>query len=346
MNSKVMMVLAGIMLFGAIVAGYLGYKASAQPEVVKVTDPVPTNGAGKSQANRQPNQAGLYGVVIAAKDLMPNQKITSDDVYVEYLKQVPPGSFNTKESVIGKRPYISVAAGSLLTEATLVEGGKIPQLIKSGERAIGISVDEVIGSGGHIRPGDSVDVLLFTKDQTSTRDNQVDNSAAQIIVSGVRVVSYGQRVAKTESDLAPKPDSEEAKQVEANNQDNTVARSAVLAIPHDQISKLVLASNIGSLRLAVRSAFETPVTNELDPFLATQSSSHLLDAEKSRQLVTASSLLPGANKQRASTPAQAKTTARRAAPAVKKSTSASTKSTSNEPAIVIQRGSSVQSVNL
>lgn len=108
-----------------------------------------------------------------------------------------------------------------------------------------IAVDEVIGGGGFVLPGDYVDVMLFVQDQQSSERSL----SAQVVLPGVRVLTYGEQIAVSTDgqarnagdpkDKTPKP-----------------PRTAVLAVPAESAARLMLASQAGSLRLAVRSKDE------------------------------------------------------------------------------------------
>lgn len=248
MNSKVMILLAGVMLIGAIIAGYLGYRASAQPAVAKPAK-MELPALSGAEAGRPTSQDGRYAVVVAARELPALTVIRSEDVYIDYLRQVPPASFGRLDAVVGKKPWVNIPAGTVVGEGNLQPGGQLPKLIKTGERAVAIGVDEVVGGGGFVRPGDFVDVLLFTKDESYA--TQKSNDAAQVVLAGMRVLSYGPRIAITE---APSP--EKAKEEEQKAADTSQSRTAVLAVPEGDVTKLMLAANVGSLRLAVRSPDE------------------------------------------------------------------------------------------
>ncbi len=321
MNSKLMIVLAGVMLVGAIIAGYLGYKASAQPQKVAMSpaqNAAPANG-------RPAADNGRFAVVIAGRELLANAPIKPEDLYIEHMRQVPPQSYGRVEELVGKRPMVTIPVGAMVTEAAMLPGGDLSKLVKPGERAMAIGVDEVVGGGGFVRPGDFVDVLLYAKGQGGSRERV--ESSAQLVLSALRVISYGPRLAPTAVEPGTQNNKEEPKE------EGSVARTAVLAVPELQMTKLVLASNEGVLRLAVRSAQEAgPATGDATLAKAGKPEAALPDAQ--RLLITASALLPGRS---VATPAPVQRVAS-SKPSVKRTTVQAAPKSS----VVIQRGNSVQ----
>ncbi|MFJ3260968.1 Flp pilus assembly protein CpaB [Pseudomonas sp. NPDC086581] len=240
MNSKVLMVFAGLLLVCAGVVGYLGLKVGkpAAPAAGVVQEVAP---AALAEADKLQRTA----VVVAARDLPALAVIGKDDVSVEMLRTAPAGSFPKPEIVIGQRVWVAVPAGNILTSAVTEPGGPLARTIRPDERAMAIAVDEVIGGGGFVLPGDYVDVMLFVQDQQSTERSV----SAQVVLPGVRVLTYGEQIAVSTDgqarnagdpkDKTPKP-----------------PRTAVLAVPAEAAARLMLASQAGSLRLAVRSKDE------------------------------------------------------------------------------------------
>ena len=129
-------------------------------------------------------------------------------------------------------------------------GGPLARMIRPDERALAVMIDEVSGVGGQLSPGDYVDVLLFLR-------QDVDNpqQSAQVVLPAVRVLSVGAELGLTsDGKLASQPkNAEEALKLEQNRANS---RTAVLAIPELLLNQLMLATQAGTLRLAVRSADE------------------------------------------------------------------------------------------
>lgn len=249
MNSRVSMVVAGLLLIGALIAGYWGLVLSRPPAPVAVPVAAPTATVEKTLAAVE-DQTRLP-VIVLVRDVPAFAPLTADDVAVERLRTVPAGSLTTVEQAIGRMPLRNLAAGTWLNEETFSAGGPLARMIRPDERALAVAVDEVIGAGGQLSPGDYVDVLLFLR-----RDVDNAEQSAQIVVPAIRVLAVGEEMglANDGTPAAPPPATIEERAQAA--QRRAAARSVVLAVPEPLLSRLMLAAQAGALRLAVRSADE------------------------------------------------------------------------------------------
>ncbi|WP_152220830.1 Flp pilus assembly protein CpaB [Pseudomonas sp. SCB32] len=240
MNSKVLMVFAGLLLLCAGVVGYLGLSVGkpAAPVTGVVQEGAPVVMAEADKLQRTP-------VVVARRDLSALTVIGKDDLAIELLHTAPAGSYPKPDALIGQRVWVAVPAGSILSAALMEPGGPLARTIRPDERAMAIAVDEVIGGGGFVLPGDYVDVMLFVQDQQST-DRVV---SAQVVLPGVRVLTYGEQIAVAN-------DGQVRNAGDPKDKTPRPPRTAVLAVPAEAASRLMLASQAGSLRLAVRSKDE------------------------------------------------------------------------------------------
>jgi len=247
MNSKVLMVFAGLLLLCAGVVGYLGLSVGkpAAPVTGVVQDVAPAALAEADKLQRTP-------VVVARRDLSALTVIGKDDLTIELLHTAPAGSYPKAEALIGQRVWVAVPAGSILSAALMEPGGPLARTIRPDERAMAIAVDEVIGGGGFVLPGDYVDVMLFVQDQQSTERVL----SAQVVLPGVRVLTYGEQIAVAN-------DGQARNSGDPKDKTPRPPRTAVLAVPAEAASRLMLASQAGSLRLAVRSKDENLYEKDL-----------------------------------------------------------------------------------
>lgn len=257
MSSRFTTVLAVLFLLGAIIAGYLGVIVSRQPEA-----PAPAPAALAAAETVETPQAPAPGpapapvedvmrhnVVVLARDVPAYAPITADDLVVERLRIAPAGSFEAIDSVVGRMSWRTLNAGTWLDEASFEVGGALARMIRPQERALALLVDEVTGAAGQLSPGDYVDVLLYLP---SDADNL--HRSSQVAVPALRVLSVGELLGP---DLDGKPvnaisASDRIKQEERR----ATARTVVVAVPQALLGRLMLASQTGTLRLAVRSARE------------------------------------------------------------------------------------------
>lgn len=248
MNSRISMVLAGLLLVGALIAGYWGLVLSRAPEpvaapvapVVSVDNTV----AAVEDQTRQP-------VVVLVHDVPAFMPLTAADLGVEKLRTAPAGSLTQLDQAIGRIPMRTLGAGTWLTEESFSSGGPLARMIRPDERALAVAVDEVSGAAGQLTPGDYVDVLLFLRQDVSNAEQ-----SAQIVLPAMRLLSVGDQLglANDGKPAVPPPVTPEERAQAA--QRRTGARTVVLAVPEPLLSRLMLAAQAGVLRLAVRSAEE------------------------------------------------------------------------------------------
>lgn len=253
MNSRLMIGLALIMLLAAGVAGYWGVNMSRQAEMrpAPVAAPI-ADRATDVQPAIKPLE-NRVSVVVLARDVPAYAALEAEDLAIEMLRLAPPDSFSAIEQVLDKKVWRDLPAGTVLNAASFDAGGPLAQMIRADERALAIAIDEVVGAGGHLRPGDYVDVLLFLR-----QDKQNGDRTMQVAVPALRVLSVGRDLgAKLSGEAAH----DTATTAEQTQQRRDKARSAVLAVPELLLTRFALATEVGSLRLAVRSADEQRLTD-------------------------------------------------------------------------------------
>ncbi|MDD5247392.1 MAG: Flp pilus assembly protein CpaB [Rhodocyclaceae bacterium] len=253
--------MAFILVVGAIVAAFLGYRMSTQPPPVQPVAPTET-------------------VVQSLKALHAGEPIRVEDIALKSVPAKPVGSFVASTQVVGQMPMVDIPAGETLTRAQFPSPGNLLHSLHAGERAVAIKVDEVVGLGGFAQPGDRVDVLLYLRGA-----QEIDNaSSAQVVLAGVRLLAYGESTQPAAQ--APTEGENMAAHAAASAADKVPNRprtttSAVLAIPEASASKLMLAANSGTLRLSLRPA-EPIVAVSDQPYLV-----HLAELAKTTRPVPA-----------------------------------------------------------
>ncbi|MCT7655149.1 Flp pilus assembly protein CpaB [Oceanimonas sp. NS1] len=151
--------------------------------------------------------------------------------------------------MVGRHVWQELPAGAVLTQSVFRAGGPLASLIGDKERAVAIAVDEVSGGGGFIQPGDYVDVLLYLR-QTERQGVKT----AQVVIPALRVLGYGEELS-VGANGEPVRYQTEREDGRASGRRRPV-QTAVLAVPAPLITRFMLASEVGTLRLAVRSAEE------------------------------------------------------------------------------------------
>jgi pilus assembly protein CpaB len=242
MNSTFLRVLATLMVIAAIVTAYLGYRISQKKPADTIAVVIPT-----------------YSHVIAHQDIAAGQVLTMDDLETASTQQADKQHFSDPQQLVGKITLMAVAKGTPLNSSHFPVSGLLGQALAPHERAVAIKVNEVIGVGGFIKPGDHVDVLLYLRPDRETGDV----SSAQVLLSNVKVLAYGELINEQESAFKDEPSPSTPGKLASNNRSNhKESRSATLAVNEHDLSKLMLAESTGVLRLALRGEAAMSATSD------------------------------------------------------------------------------------
>jgi pilus assembly protein CpaB len=229
--------------------------------------------------------APTYPVVVAATDLRVGEPIAAEALKVEQRPRAVDHTYARVTDLAGKVPVQPIAAGTPLTGELLVNG--LSLRLEPGERALAVSVDEAVGVGNRIEPGDYVDVFFSLADQGGFGAGKEKDTQARLLLPRLRVLAYGAGDLPEPTDAAPAPPvapapgsepgkadaatSEAAKKAasEANQraERRAQARTAVLAVPVEEVNRLLLAAQNGKLALALRNPTDTELP---DPTLFPQ----------------------------------------------------------------------------
>lgn len=278
MNSRVMLILALVLILGAIIAGYLGYQTTQEARLASERAIIEAERA-KAQAVVVP---GKVPVVVAAREIPAYKELTADDVVIDYITREPPFTFRTTEPLLGQALQVPVKPGTLISQEHLQPGSEIARLLKPGERAVAIPVDEVVGGGGFVQPGDIVDVLLFAQG-----DNR-PSASAQVVMRALRVVGFGIQL------IGPEGGPQTAESKQGSRAERQRARTAVLAVEEKEVTRLMLASSIGTLRLAIRPAGELVPADEASEGVDLARAVEARKKDEETRLLRASEIVPPA----------------------------------------------------
>lgn len=250
MNSRVTIGLAGLLLLGAIFVGYWGFVLSRQPAPVAAPVVAPTTTTTVEKTVASAEDQTRQPVVVLTRDVPPFTALTAADLTIEKLRSAPAGSLGALDQAVGRTPWRHLKVGTWLSDDSFEAGGALARMIRSNERALAVAVDEVIGAAGQLTPGDYVDVLLFLR-----QDSSNPQQSAQIVVPAMRVLGVGEQYGLT-NDGQPATPALSADDKLKQDQRRIAARTVVLAVPEQLLSRLMLATQVGTLRLAVRSSEE------------------------------------------------------------------------------------------
>ncbi|MCM2493475.1 Flp pilus assembly protein CpaB [Burkholderia glumae] len=199
----------------------------------------------------QPAQAKLVPVVVAVQPLKAGLPIAASSLRVQQAAARPDGAFVDPVQIIGRVPSADIPEQAAVVESSLSSG--MADLVKPGERAVAIKVDENNAVGNHMRPGNFVDVFVNLKRDaagglpgTNSSGPEIPKTQAKLLLSKIRVLAFG------DATTARDPSGGAAGGV----------RTAVLAVPTAQIDALTLAEASGNLTLALRSPRDEDVATQ------------------------------------------------------------------------------------
>lgn len=254
MSSRLTILLAAFFLVAAVAAGYWGLVLSrpAAPVVQSVPVAAQTPAPAAAPISTKAEEPVRAQIVVLRRDVAANTPLTEADLLLERLQVVPAGALQRIEQAVGRSSLRPLAAGTWLDEGSFQAGGPLARMIRPHERTVAVAVDDVIGAAGQLSPGDYVDVLLFLREE-----NNNPQSSAQVVLPALRVLSVGEQMGLA-NDGRPAQTVEEQKA--RRDQPGAATRTVGLAVPEALASRLMLAAQAGTLRLAVRSADEQRLT--------------------------------------------------------------------------------------
>lgn len=121
--------------------------------------------------------------------------------------------------------------------APLGATGGLSAVIKEGNRAMTVRVNDVVGVAGFALPGNYVDIVVNTEDESVKAEN-VNKSISKIVLEHILVLAVAQEQNRDET----KP---------------RVVNAVTLEVTPEQSEKLDLARSVGSLSLVLRNQIDT-----------------------------------------------------------------------------------------
>ena len=244
--------LIGLAVLLALVAFMIGRKPDA-----------PASAAPVAQSEAQ-----TVTVVEAVARLPAGEPITANGLRLAQRTAPVAGAATSIASVVGKVPVQDIAEGTAISSSALAQGFSLQ--LRPGERALAVPVDELVGAGNRILPGDFVDVFLNLRNAQPNASGPGEAAQTRLLLSRLRVLSYGQQdIAPATSEAVASNDGDNRNDPRAaditgsgsshttGNEATQPARSAVLAVPVADANRLLLGAQQGKLFLALRNPADT-----------------------------------------------------------------------------------------
>lgn len=207
----------------------------------------------------------LGAVVLASQWMLAQTKVASSKVVVtkadinlgtrltaQMLKVVdwpreslPEGAYDDPEKLKDRVIKTSLLSGEPVLESKLAplgtQGG-LSAVIGEGKRAMTVRVNDVVGVAGFALPGNYVDIVVNTEDESAAPKTGSSKSISKIVLEHILVLAVAQESGR--DDTKPK-----------------VVNAVTLEVTPEEAEKLDLARSVGQLSLVLRNQMDTsPVT--------------------------------------------------------------------------------------
>jgi pilus assembly protein CpaB len=229
----------------AVVLAIVGYKLS-QGLAAKAA------ASDQQQVSTSQSTVPQTLVVVATKPLAVDKAVDRDSVALVPVQIAPIEYYTNVNDVVGKVPRLDIDAGAPITPRFFKKNNILANQIPVGSVALSLKVDDVVGAGGFIQPGDIVDVLIYIRSISSTPTGEQGKDKTEDIATQARVLLKDTLVLSYEDRLVDSPkgldDKDKAQQ---NQQQQRRERTAVIAVPQADVTRVMLGANVGDLRLAL-----------------------------------------------------------------------------------------------
>lgn len=183
-------------------------------------------------------------IVVAAQDIDLGTPLTPQMLKVaDWPKgSVPAGATEDIKTLDTRVVKTSLLRGEPVLESKLAPlgaTGGLSAVIKEGNRAMTVRVNDVVGVAGFALPGNYVDIVVNTEDESVKAEN-VNKSISKIVLEHILVLAVAQEQNRDET----KP---------------RVVNAVTLEVTPEQAEKLDLARSVGSLSLVLRNQIDTSV---------------------------------------------------------------------------------------
>lgn len=206
-------------------------------------------------------------VLVATSDILANTVI--DERVVQRI-QVPakyqqPKALTDLREAVGRVVAVPVPRGAQILGTYLEDAGRtaLAYEVPRGRRAVTIAISDITGVGGLVRPANFVDILgTFEYGKpTGTSGGRTtyaeEKTETRTLMQNVLVIAVGQDYRGERPDIAPAGQAqslgEEAQAQAATGSRNREARNVTVLVAPQQVQELVLAQQIGTLTLSLRS---------------------------------------------------------------------------------------------
>ncbi len=192
-------------------------------------------------------------VYVASIDVPIQDRLTASSVRLEEwpIERIPPGAISKLEDIDGRKPTAPLYAGEVILSARLVDPNSramTSERIPKGHRVVSVKVQMDSAVSGLLSPGDRVDVLCYFPNHGVQQ-----TASTKTILTDITVFAINDRISRI-----------------ANEDDEGMpeAKTVSLTVTPKQAQKLLLAAELGQIKLSLRSneddGDEVPETTGLE----------------------------------------------------------------------------------
>ncbi|MDB5974817.1 MAG: Flp pilus assembly protein CpaB [Nevskia sp.] len=234
MSSNLIKIIAAVFVVLAIILAFVGYRMSHEY----------ADSANKAsqQAQVQPAVAPQIQVVVATQPLLANLPIDRGSLKVVGADVAPKDYYANIDDVAGRTPLIDIDAGTPITPRLFKENNLLAKIVPAGSKAVSLLLSDVIGVGGFVRPGDVVDVLIYLHND---QGNKVDPAQARILLKDALVLASDDHI------VTPPAGADTKAQQQQQQQQQRHERTVVVAVPDQEVTRVMLGASMGEVRLAL-----------------------------------------------------------------------------------------------
>ncbi|GBG13150.1 pilus assembly protein CpaB [Novimethylophilus kurashikiensis] len=194
-----------------------------------------------SQWVKDKTKVATNQVVVARSDINLGTRLTPQMLKVADWpsNSVPEGSASDPEKLKDRVVKTSLLSGEPVLESKLAPVGTtggLSAVIGEGKRAMTVRVNDVVGVAGFALPGNYVDIVVNTEDESTKSDR--NKSISKIVLEHILVLAVAQESSRDET--KPK-----------------VVNAVTLEVTPEQAEKLDLARSVGQLSLVLRNQMDT-----------------------------------------------------------------------------------------
>ena len=215
------------------------------------------------------DQAAPQDVVVTTRDVLANTAL--DERFIQVVKVprkfVQPGALKSASEVVGRVSAVPLPKGSQVLGTTLLEGGResLSFNVPRGMRVIALAVNDVTGVGGELRRGNFVDILgvfeygVPSGSQGGEITYSQERTEAITIAQNVQIMSVGMDERNAPSPAPARNDKgkEEPMPNAAPPPPAGAITNVCLLVTPQQVQEIVLAQQIGTMTLSLRSSLDS-----------------------------------------------------------------------------------------